>query len=80
VPRTVLLLAPCLVLLIARYGVCYSGLVIPALGPSPHAIGLWFIELLANRLPLDLIMSTSRAFVGVLRGFVVAVPSATSSL
>jgi len=66
--------------LIAWYGVHYSGLVNPALVPSPHAIGLRFIELSADRLPLDLIMSTSRVFVGVLRGIVVAVPSATSSL
>jgi NitT/TauT family transport system permease protein len=79
-PRTVLLLAPWLVLLIAWYGVHYSGIVNPALVPSPHAIGLHFIELLADQLPLDLIMSTSRVFAGGLCGIVVAVPSATSSL
>jgi NitT/TauT family transport system permease protein len=73
-PRTVLLFAPWLVLLTAWYGVHYSGLVNPALVPSPHEVGLRFIELLADRLPLDLIVSTSRVFVGVLCGIAVAVP------
>jgi NitT/TauT family transport system permease protein len=73
-PRTVLLFAPWLVLLTAWYGVHYSGLVNPALVPSPHEVGLRFIELLADRLPLDVIVSTSRVFVGVLCGIAVAVP------
>src|SRR5262245_10449206 len=73
-PRTVLLLAPWLGLLTAWYGVHYSGLINPALVPSPHEVSLRFIELLADRLPLDLIMSISRVFVGVLCGIAVAVP------
>jgi NitT/TauT family transport system permease protein len=73
-PRTVLLFAPWLVLVTAWYGVHYSGFVNPALVPSPHEVGLRFIELLADRLPLDVIVSTSRVFVGVLCGIAVAVP------
>jgi NitT/TauT family transport system permease protein len=73
-PRTVLFLAPWLVLLTAWYGVHYSGLVNPALVPPPHEVGLRFIELLSDRLPLDVITSASRVFVGVLSGIAVAVP------
>jgi NitT/TauT family transport system permease protein len=73
-PRIVSLLAPWLFLLTAWYGVHYSGLVDSALVPAPHEVGLRFIELLGDRLPLDVIISTSRVFVGVLSGIAVAVP------
>jgi NitT/TauT family transport system substrate-binding protein len=49
--RTVLLLAPWLVPLTVWYGVHYSGLINPALVPSPHEVGLRFIELSTDRLP-----------------------------
>jgi NitT/TauT family transport system permease protein len=72
--RIVSLLAPWLVLLSGWYGVHYSGLVNPALVPSPHDVGRRFVELMADRLPLDVVASASRVFVGVLFGIAVAVP------
>jgi NitT/TauT family transport system permease protein len=72
--RTVSIFAPWLVLLAGWYGVHYCGLVNPALVPSPHEVGLRFVELLTDRLPLDVVTSASRVIVGVLFGIAVAVP------
>lgn len=72
--RTILILAPWLVLLAGWYGIHYSGLINPALVPSPHEVGLRLIELTGDRLPLDVFMSIRRVLVGVLCGITVAVP------
>ncbi len=72
--RTALILAPWLLLLAAWYALHYSGLVNPALVPTPHEVAARFVELMRDRLPLDIIMSTRRVFVGVISGIVLAVP------
>ena len=72
--RATLLVAPWLVILAIWYGVRYSGLVNPALVPAPHAVWQRFTELARDRLPMDVLMSTERVFVGVALGIVFAVP------
>jgi len=72
--RVAQLAAPWLVLLLAWYAVRASGLVKPALVPSPGAVLAQFIELAQGRLPLDVWMSTRRVFVGVFLGVLAAVP------
>ena len=72
--RATLLLAPWVVIVAIWYGVHYSGLVNPALVPSPHAVWQRFVELAQDRLPMDVLMSTERVFVGVALGIVLAVP------
>jgi NitT/TauT family transport system permease protein len=74
VPRAVLSILPWLVLLGAWYGIHNSGLINPALVPTPDAVGRRFVELMRSRLPLDIAMSTQRVFIGVLCGIAVAVP------
>ena len=69
-----LVLAPWLAILLLWYAVAYSGLVNPALLPKPHQVFARFRELLADRLPLDIWMSTQRVFMGVTLGIVLAVP------
>lgn len=69
-----LVLAPWLLLLLAWYGVRYSGLINPALVPSPHAVVAKFGELMQTRLPHDIVMSTQRVLVGVVLGIALAVP------
>jgi ABC-type Fe3+ transport system permease subunit len=61
-------------LLASWYGIHYSGLINPALVPTPHEVAARFIELMGSRLPLDIIMSTRRVFLGVLCGIALAVP------
>ena len=56
------------------YAIHYSGLVSPALVPTPHAVAARFWELAGNRLPKDVYMSTQRVFLGVTLGILVAVP------
>jgi NitT/TauT family transport system permease protein len=51
-----------------------SGLVSPALVPSPTAVVEKFIELSKDRLWLDIWMSARRVFTGVALGILVAVP------
>lgn len=72
--RAVLILAPWALLLLFWYAVRSSGLVSPALVPAPHQVAQRFVELLQDRLPLDLWMSTQRVFIGVALGTLLAVP------
>lgn len=74
VRRAVLILAPWLALLAAWYGIHHSGLVNPALVPTPHEVATRFVELMRDRLPMDILMSTQRVFLGVLCGIALAVP------
>ena len=64
--RTALILVPWLVLLAGWYAVHYSGLINPALVPTPGDVLRRFVELTQSRLPLDILMSTRRVFLCVL--------------
>ena len=72
--RATLILAPWAAIVAAWYAIHYSGLVNPALVPTPHAVAARFRELAATRLPMDVWMSTQRVFLGVSLGIVAAVP------
>ncbi len=73
--RAALILAPWVLIVLAWYAIAYSGLINPALVPTPHAVAARFWELLTKaRLPADMLMSTQRVFLGVLSGIVLAVP------
>ena len=72
--RAILILAPWGVIVLLWYAVHYSGLVNPALVPTPHAVAARFSELARDRLPMDIWMSTQRVFLGVSLGIVAAVP------
>ena len=72
--RATLILAPWAALLALWYAIHYSGLVNPALIPAPHAVAQRFTELVKDRLPMDVWMSTQRVFIGVTLGILVAVP------
>jgi NitT/TauT family transport system permease protein len=72
--RIAMLAAPWLALLALWYAVRASGLINPALVPAPHSVFMTFVELLRNRLGLDIWMSTQRVFVGVFLGVLAAVP------
>ena len=72
--RTALILVPWFVLLAGWYGIHYSGLINPALVPTPHDVFRRFVELMQDRLPMDILMSTRRVFIGVLCGIALAVP------
>ncbi len=73
--RAVLILVPWAFLVLVWYAIAYSGLINPALIPTPHAVAARFWELLTKaRLPTDMWMSTQRVFLGVLSGIVLAVP------
>ena len=72
--RAALILAPWAAIVLAWYAIHYSGLVSPALVPTPHAVAARFWELAGNRLPKDVYMSTQRVFLGVTLGILVAVP------
>ena len=73
--RAALILAPWLLIVLLWYAVAYSGLVNPALIPTPHAVAAMFWELLLHaRLPRDILMSTQRVLIGVTCGIIVAVP------
>jgi NitT/TauT family transport system permease protein len=74
VRRPALILLPWLFLLVGWYGIHYSGLVNPALVPTPYDVFRRFIELMQSRLPVDILMSTRRVFLGVLIGTALAVP------
>jgi NitT/TauT family transport system permease protein len=69
-----LILAPWAAILAAWYAVHYSGVVNPALVPTPHAVAARFVELSRDRLPMDVWMSTQRVFLGVSLGILFAVP------
>jgi NitT/TauT family transport system permease protein len=74
--RNVLLVAsPWVLVVLAWYAVALSGLVNPSLVPTPHQVAAKFWELLTRaRLPVDILMSTQRVFVGVTLGIALAVP------
>lgn len=70
-----LILAPWCLLVALWYAIAYSGLINPALVPTPHAVAAQFQELLVNgRLLRDILMSTQRVLLGVMLGIAVAVP------
>src|SRR5690606_16306057 len=71
---TALILMPWIAILAVWYAIHHSGLVNPALVPTPHEVGRRFIELLRGRLPLDILMWMQRVFLGVLSGITIAVP------
>src|SRR5512139_1414350 len=74
-PRRILLtLAPWLAILLLWYAIHYSGLVNPALVPTPHEVLERFSSLAGQRLPKDVWMSTQRVFLGVAFGILLAVP------
>jgi NitT/TauT family transport system permease protein len=74
-PRRILLtLTPWVAILLLWYAIHYSGLVNPALVPTPHAVGERFWSLVGQRLPHDIWMSTQRVFLGVTFGILLAVP------
>jgi NitT/TauT family transport system permease protein len=72
--RSLLILAPWCAIVLAWYAIHYSGLVNPALVPSPHAVAARFWELAGDRLPRDVWTSTWRVVLGVTFGIVLAVP------
>jgi NitT/TauT family transport system permease protein len=72
--RATLVLAPWAALVALWYAMHYSGLVNPALVPTPHSVWQRFTELAKDRLPMDVWMSTRRVFIGVALGIVAAVP------
>ena len=74
--RNALLIAsPWVLVVLVWYAVAYSGFVNPSLVPRPHQVAVKFWELLTRaRLPLDILMSTQRVFIGVTLGIIAAVP------
>lgn len=73
--RLLTLLTPWAALLLLWYGVAYSGLVNPALVPTPHAVAqrAWSLAQ-EGRLGKDVWMSAQRVFIGVACGITLAVP------
>ena len=69
-----LILAPWAAIVAVWYAIHYSGVVNPALVPTPHAVAERFWELAGRRLPKDVWMSTQRVFLGVSLGILLAVP------
>jgi len=69
-----LILAPWAAIVALWYAIHYSGVVNPALVPTPHAVAERFWELAGQRLPRDVWMSTQRVFLGVVLGILLAVP------
>ncbi len=73
--RVLWTLAPWVALLLLWYAIAYSGLINPALVPTPQAVAQRAWELLSQgRLPKDIWMSTQRVFIGVACGITLAVP------
>jgi NitT/TauT family transport system permease protein len=72
--RIALILAPWGAIVLLWYAIHYSGLVNPALVPTPHAVAAEFLVLVRQRLPQDVWMSTQRVFLGVTFGILLAVP------
>lgn len=73
--HALLLVSPWVIVVLLWYAIAYSGLVNPALVPTPHQVAVKFWELLTTaRLPLDIFMSTQRVFIGVTLGIALAVP------
>lgn len=72
--RAALILAPWVGIVLAWYAVHYSGVVNPALVPTPHEVAKQLWQLAGQRLPKDIWMSTQRVFLGVTLGILLAVP------
>jgi NitT/TauT family transport system permease protein len=73
--RAALILSPWLLIVAIWYAIAYSGLINPALIPTPHAVAAQFWQQLTQaRLPRDIAMSTQRVLLGVICGTTVAVP------
>ena len=73
--RVLWTLAPWVALLLLWYAIAYSGLINPALVPTPQAVAQRAWELFSQgRLPKDIWMSTQRVFIGVACGITLAVP------
>jgi len=73
--RTILILAPWALMVLAWYAIALSGLVNPSLMPTPHQVAARFWELAnGGRLPMDIWMSTQRVFLGVALGTLLVVP------
>ena len=73
--RFTLILSPWLLIIAIWYAVAYSGLINPALVPTPHAVAVQFWHQLTEaRLPRDILMSTQRVLIGVICGITLAVP------
>jgi NitT/TauT family transport system permease protein len=67
--------SPWVIVVLVWYAIAWSGLVNPSLVPTPHQVARKFWELLTTaRLPLDILMSTQRVFLGVMLGIAAAVP------
>ena len=70
-----LIVSPWIVVVLIWYAIAWSGLINPALVPTPHQVAAKFWELLTTaRLPIDILMSTQRVFIGVTLGIALAVP------
>ena len=72
--RAALIFAPWAAIVLLWYAIHYSGLINPALVPTPDAVAHTFVALLGQRLPQDVWMSTQRVFLGVTLGILLAVP------
>jgi len=73
--RAVLIALPWLLVIGLWYAIAFSGLINPALVPTPGQVARRFWQLLTTaRLPLDIVMSTQRVVIGVALGIVAAVP------
>jgi NitT/TauT family transport system permease protein len=74
VRRAALLVSPWLLIIGGWYTIHYSGLINPVLVPAPHVVASRFLQLMHDRLPLDMLMSTRRVLIGVTLGIIAAVP------
>jgi len=73
--RLFILFLPWVILVLLWYAVAYSGMVNPALVPTPHMVALRAWSLIQEgRLLKDVWMSTQRVFIGVSIGIILAVP------
>ena len=70
--RIALILAPWAAIVLVWYAIHYSGVVNPALVPTPHDVAKRFFELSGQRLPQDVWISTQRVLLGVLFGILLA--------
>ncbi|MEO8740849.1 MAG: ABC transporter permease [Casimicrobiaceae bacterium] len=75
IARLALVAAPWIVVIALWWLVAVSGLVNPALVPSPPQVAARFWQLLTQgSLPVDIAISTGRVFAGVVLGIIAAVP------
>jgi len=72
--RRCLVLLPWALMAALWYGIYYAHIIDQALIPAPHQVLRTFVALLQDRLPLDIVMSTQRVFLGVALGILLAIP------